>query len=88
MRRRALLPLAALAVFAIFVASCLSPTLPLPPPQVETVATTSDGQWQVSGSCLPGALITVFNTKTAHGVVVEDTANAGFYSAVIPRRDA
>jgi hypothetical protein len=84
MRRRAFFSpaaLAGLAVFATTVASCLSPTLPLPPPQPETVASETGGQWVVAGNCLPGAIVTVFNATTFHGVVVEDVAHAGHYSA-------
>ena len=44
MRRRHLLTLAFAAAFALLGASCLSPTLPLPPPDVESVQAAGPGQ--------------------------------------------
>lgn len=66
-------------------ASCLSPTLPLPPPDAPEGISgpSSAGLWQISGNCVVGAIVTVFNTKTGRGEVAEDLANAGTYSVTI-----
>ena len=77
MRRRNLLTFAFAAAFALLGASCLSPTLPLPPPDVESVQAAGPGQWTVSGSCIPGAVISVFNDKQGQGVLVEDSDLSG-----------
>ncbi len=85
MRRRALLTLAALAAYAMMAASCLSPTLPLPPPDVPDAiaAPSANALWQISGTCIPGAFVWVFNTNTASGVGVEDVAKTGSYHVAI-----
>jgi hypothetical protein len=72
MRRRQLLPLALSAAFALLGASCLSPTLPLPPPDIESVQTIDQRQWTIAGSCRPGAVVSVFNVTQNQGVLVED----------------
>jgi hypothetical protein len=85
MRRRALLAVAALAAFATMVASCLSPTLPLPPPdQPESISLATNGFWQVSGNCVAGSIVTVFNTKTGILAGVEDLGQTGTYHITIP----
>ncbi len=76
-RRLALL--AALAALATTAASCLSPTLPLPPPQPESVTAAANGDWQISGTCLPGAEVIAVDVKTGKGVVVEDLARSGVF---------
>lgn len=80
MLRRSLLALLVLAG-----ASCLSPTLPLPPPEEpETVREASEaGTWQVAGTCSPGARVTVLNENTGRGVVFDDRDSAGTYSVTI-----
>ena len=77
MRRRNLLTFAFAAAFALLGASCLSPTLPLPPPDVESVQAAGPGQWTVSGSCIRGAVVSVFNDKQGQGVLVEDSDLSG-----------
>ena len=77
MPRRHLPPLAFAAASALLGASCLSPTLPLPPPDVESVQAADRGRWTVSGSCIPGAVVSVFNDKQSQGVLVEDSARTG-----------
>jgi len=79
MRRRFLSRLGLIAIVgALAGASCLSPTLPLPPPDVETVSQSSErGQWSVSGTCAPGALVIVFNDETGQGAVYEDRTLSG-----------
>jgi len=87
MRRHPLLPIAGLAALATMAASCLSPTLPLPPPDLPEAISppTSNGLWQVVGNCIPGAFVTVFNPNTSPptGTVVEDVARAGTYNVAI-----
>jgi hypothetical protein len=86
MRWRLPLPVL-LVVTAITLAtsSCLSPTLPLPPPEqpdsIQVGATP--GTWRVSGTCDAGAIVTVINEKTGLGVVVEDRTNSGSYSVTL-----
>jgi len=86
MRWRLPLPVL-LVVTAITLAtsSCLSPTLPLPPPeQPDSIRVgTAPGTWQVSGSCDAGATVTVVNEATGIGVVVEDRSNSGSYSVTL-----
>jgi hypothetical protein len=77
MRRRHLLTFALAAASALLGASCLSPTLPLPPPDVETIQQAGPTQWTIAGPCLPGAIVSVFNDTRNEGVLVEDTARLG-----------
>ena len=86
--RRLLLPPSVLALVAgvtLAVSSCLSPTLPLPPPeQPDTVQPGTDaGTWQVFGTCDAGAIVTVFDETTGMGVVVEDRAMTGKYVVIL-----
>ncbi len=77
----ALVPLAIIASTA----SCLSPTLPLPPPdQPEAIFQDASGLWQISGTCVKGAFVTVFDTNTHRGQVFQDFAEAGTYHVAIP----
>jgi hypothetical protein len=82
MRRRALLPVATLAAFAVMAPSCLSPTLPLPPPDAPDAISVpgTNGMWQISGDCVAGAIVTVFDTNTGRGVLAEDLAKVGTYT--------
>lgn len=81
MRRRFLLGLGLTAIAtALSGASCLSPTLPLPPPDVESVVQSKEpGVWIISGSCAPGALVTVLNDETGEGAVFEDRDQQGLW---------
>ena len=86
MRPRRLLTVLALAALSTLAASsCLSPTLPLPPPEVPSSITAGadPGTWDVSGDCDYGALVTVFNETTGRGVVVEDRARVGVYRVTL-----
>ena len=86
MQRRAALRLLSLAVSLLAGAACLSPTLPLPPPEAPDVirpSTETPGVWVISGDCTTGALVTVFNDRTRKGVVVEDTDQNGRYTVEI-----
>jgi hypothetical protein len=82
MRRRLLLFVLASAVVA---PACLSPTLPLPPPeQPSTITMGRDpNTWEVFGSCTPGARVLVINEKTGKGAVVDDLTESGSYHVTI-----
>lgn len=83
MRRRAALHTFLSGLLAVGLGACLSPTLPLPPPEEpERIQPSEEGGdvWIVSGSCVPGALVTVFNEETGKGALVEDTERTGRYS--------
>jgi hypothetical protein len=83
MLRRALLRLAiAIATSLVAGAACLSPTLPLPPPEpADTMQPLMDhpGRWKVAGECATGALVTLFNQRTRSGVITEDVDRNGRY---------
>lgn len=81
MVRRALLRvLVAAGALALAAGACLSPTLPIPPPDApDTIHQTSAGVWQVAGDCTPGARVTVMNVRTGRGAVVEDVTRVGRY---------
>ena len=74
------------AAAALATSSCLSPTLPLPPPEEPDtlkVETDDPTAWTVAGACSPGARVTVLNEATGRGAVYEDRDNAGRYSVQI-----
>jgi hypothetical protein len=76
----------AAVVFALPVVGvgCLSPTLPLPPPEApEAIRETSAGVWSVVGDCSPGAFVTVFVERAGVGAVVEDRDANGRYSVEV-----
>jgi hypothetical protein len=77
--------LATLAAFVSLTAtSCLSPTIPLPPPdQPDPIQLGATGEWTISGSCLKGAIVTVFDDTTGLGAVVEDRDGTGRYAISI-----
>ncbi|TKD00816.1 hypothetical protein [Polyangium fumosum] len=85
MGRRSLLRFLAAALLAAL-PGCLSPTLPLPPPEppdsISPQAATP-GLWTVSGACLEGAIVIVFNERTGAGAVVEDRDRDGRYEVQI-----
>ena len=74
MGRRVVLSLLSL----VAVASCLSPTIPLPPPDAPSIITagTTPGTWEVYGTCEPGATVTVVDEATNLGVVVINSAGS------------
>lgn len=73
------------AVSFLVLAGCVSPTLPLPPPDAPFgfSVQTATGEWTVTGSCLKGALVTVFNEDTGEGAVIEDRDQDGQYEVRI-----
>ncbi|KYF47794.1 hypothetical protein BE04_41620 [Sorangium cellulosum] len=86
MLRRALHLAFALAISLLAGAACLSPTLPLPPPEpADTMRPSADGEgvWQISGNCAPGARVSVFNERTQRGVIEDDTDRNGRYNLEI-----
>lgn len=80
MLRRALLPALALAVLAVAPTACLSPTLPLPPPEVESISQASTaGEWEVAGDCTAGAIVTVLDEVTGEGVSLQTKPETGLF---------
>ena len=77
MRRRHPILFAFAAAFALLGASCLSPTLPLPPPDVESIQDAGRQEWTIAGSCTPGAVVSIFNETQNQGVLVEDLDLSG-----------
>jgi len=73
------------AVSFLVLAGCVSPTLPLPPPDAPDGLSveTATGEWTVKGTCLHGALVTVFNEETGEGAVIEDRDVDGRYEVRI-----
>jgi len=86
MLRRAVLGLGLLATLACVASSCLSPTLPLPPPEepdtVQPLAHDPD-VWTVGGTCIPGAIVEVFNDTQSVGSVFADDQRTGRYSVEV-----
>jgi hypothetical protein len=65
-------------------ASCLSPTLPLPPPEEpSSITPAADGVWEVRGTCLEGAEVVVVNEATGRGAVYIDRESVGRWSVTI-----
>jgi hypothetical protein len=71
----------AASVLVTAFAACLSPTLPLPPPEApESIrASTEEGIWEVRGDCTPGALVLVENHATGLISGIEDRDQDGRY---------
>ncbi len=60
--------LAALLALIVSAASCISPTLPLPPPTVDGESEGSSGLWELTGSCTGGSWVYALNaTSQARG---------------------
>jgi hypothetical protein len=58
--RRILLPLCG----AVLVASCYSPTLPLPPPVKPEISMTETGAYHLQGGVLPDSQVSALNERT------------------------
>jgi hypothetical protein len=70
----------AIALGALASIGCLSPTLPVPPPDVpDSIHETAAGHWRIAGDCTPGARVTVLDVRTGRGAVVEDLTRTGRY---------
>jgi hypothetical protein len=83
MTRRTLL----VALFGAALASlgaCLSPTLPLPPPEEpsEIARAGTDGMWKIQGSCSAGAMVLIRNERTGVITGTEDT-HAALYAVEV-----
>ncbi len=80
MKRRAMLLLGSLLVAST--SGCLSPTLPLPPPEEPDAISesgTADGFWEVRGTCTPGARVLVKNLATGVIAGTDDKDHDGHY---------
>ncbi len=89
--RRHRLALGLFAVGAGLLAGCLSPTLPLPPPDEPDsirmgVCDGSVCSWEIAGSCDPGSRVTVIDEATGIGAVFEDRKNSGRYIVTLLAR--
>lgn len=74
------LRLVGFASAAVFAAACLSPTLPLPPPDApDTLTNVGADSWEVRGTCIPGAEVSILNENTGRGVVYLDRSQSGRY---------
>ncbi len=64
--------------------ACLSPTLPLPPPEEpDGIHAAADGTWELRGSCLEGAEVVVLNESTGRGEIYIDLNLSGRYAVVL-----
>jgi len=71
-------------LLALSFAGCLSPTLPLPPPEEpDGIFAAGDGAWELRGSCLEGAEVIVMNEATGRGEVYIDLELTGRYAVVL-----
>lgn len=66
--------------------SCVSPTLPLPPPDEPShiAETGTDGLWDVRGTCTVGAIVLIKNDRTGQIVGYEDEQLHGRYQLELP----
>ena len=76
MQRRVLLGLGVTAT-----AACVSPTLPLPPPDApDSIGlSTEAGMWDIRGSSTPGAVVLIKNLSTGRIYGSEDRDSDGRY---------
>jgi hypothetical protein len=64
----------------LLLGACLSPTLPLPPPEEPgTISDLGDGEWSLTGRCIEGAQVIGYNDATGRGSVYIDRATDGTY---------
>jgi hypothetical protein len=72
-----------LVALAGLVAGCLSPTLPLPPPEEPTSITAADGEpgvWVVRGGSTAGATVLIRNLRTQIITGADDRNGDGRYA--------
>ena len=84
---RSVLRLGLLAAITALAGACLSPTLPLPPPEEpDTIQPSKEGAdlWIVSGTCRPGARVIVFDDDLNTGGVNLDEDRDGRYTVELP----
>jgi hypothetical protein len=66
------------------VGGCLSPTLPLPPPDLPSnVTNAAEDLWAIQGTCVPGAEVIVVDEATGDGVVFVDLERTGQFNVEI-----
>ncbi len=79
---RRLAAIASLGLVAFAAQGCLSPTLPLPPPEEpDVVQQETGGNWLVAGACADHALVSIFNRNTGAGVIT--TCTHGTYAKTL-----
>lgn len=84
MRMRFRFGLAAVALALGVGSACLSPTLPLPPPEEpDTIFQGDNGEWTIIGTCVDGAEVVAINERTGRGEVFLDLAEDGVYAVHI-----
>ena len=84
-RRLLALALVGLAALAAPAAGCLSPTLPLPPPEApDTIQEEGAGSWLVAGACTDHATVFVGDVKTGSGIFRACTH--GSYAITVPAK--
>ncbi len=71
------------ASFFVLVAGCLSPTLPLPPPEEPGSISNVEGEWTIVGTCIEGAEVVGYNEATGRGAVYMDRDGTGVYTLTI-----
>lgn len=79
--KRLLVPALVVAGLALLIPGCLSPTLPLPPPDPpdSVEAANEPGAWNLRGSVTPGAVVLVKNLNTGVITGTEDDQASGRY---------
>lgn len=77
--------LAALLALAVALAGCLSPTLPLPPPEPSFIeASATEGMWLIRGESNEGhAIVLLHNERTGAGVSTVSDAKTRAYAVEI-----
>ncbi len=76
---RSLIPIAGVC---LALTACLSPTLPLPPPEEPdgvAMSSTEEGVWDIRGSSTPGAVVLIKNVSTGIIAGTEDDDGDGRY---------
>ena len=76
---------AVLVTAVLFATGCLSPTLPLPPPQADVTAPNAQGLVFVTGRSLEDVYVACLNEDLEKGVITRSD-NDGFYSLEIEGR--
>jgi hypothetical protein len=73
-------------VAAAGISSCLSPTLPLPPPDEPSSiqAASEPGHWEIRGNCTAGAMVLIRNERTGIITGTEDRDHLGRYEILLP----
>ncbi len=66
------------SAMALLLASCATPTLPLPPPMVSAISAPENGLVRVEGQGLPDAWIMCVNNDTEEGIIGRSDASGEF----------